>query len=343
MKTIPSPRRGLFSPRPKETYLRICCYGAGLIMLLALGIAGFLFLPGTTAVLLITAGIIVFLLVILYAEILRPIKHIRQFARRAAAGNTDILLESSEHASFGAFAESFDLIQDGVRQLLEKEQAANQQKREMIAALSHDIRNPATSIQVAAELMGMTEDSSKREKMQAIRQKAEQIHVLVSDLFTSTLDEADSLSVNPISFPGNRLAGIISQADYLGRARQSSIPDCVLRVDPARLAQVIDNIISNSYKYAGSAASLDISAETAGSTLMLVFRDDGPGVAPEELPLLCKRYYRGRTADTVSGYGLGLYISHTLVELMGGRLECANALPGFLVRIWLPLEKARHN
>jgi len=149
--------------------------------------------------------------------------------------------------------------------------------------------------------------------------------------------------VNVVPFPSDKLTDIIKTSDYLGVTRIGHIPGCLLQVDPMRLAQGIDNIIANSYKYAGVADNaadfaIDVSAEIAGQGMLLVLRDYGPGVDRDELPLLCRKYYRGKATENKSGYGLGLYISHTLIERMGGRMECANADPGFLVRIWIKLD-----
>jgi signal transduction histidine kinase len=101
---------------------------------------------------------------------------------------------------------------------------------------------------------------------------------------------------------------------------------------------VLDNIIANSYKYAGTA--IDVSAEITGGALILTVRDYGQGAAPEELPRLCSKYFRGKASEGKNGYGLGLFISRTLIERMGGHLECENASPGFTVRLRLPLDGA---
>ncbi|MCL2747386.1 MAG: HAMP domain-containing histidine kinase [Oscillospiraceae bacterium] len=277
-----------------------------------------------------TAGVFLYLL---HRKVLRPFWQMRDFAQRVAAGDLDLPLSMDKQNAFGAFTESFDLMRSELQRAKQSERAAEQSKRELVASLSHDIQTPVSSIKAVAELMEITMDEPYRERMQIILQKAGQIQTLVADLFHATLEELHSLRVTPAPFPSDRIAGMIRQADYYGRARIGEIPECLVWADPIRLSQVIDNIMANSLKYADT--DIDISAEADSDGLALVFRDFGPGAAQEELPLLFSKYYRGKLAEGKSGYGLGLYISRTLTERMGGRLECANADPGFAVRLWL--------
>ena len=70
-------------------------------------------------------------------------------------------------------------------------------------------------------------------------------------------------------------------------------------------------------------------------------RDYGPGVLEDEIPLVTGKFYRGRTEEVSmqDGSGLGLYISKTLLERMGGELLCSNAKPGFLVSLMISLDR----
>jgi signal transduction histidine kinase len=275
---------------------------------------------------------LVFLAVLQY-KILRPFTTMRGFAQRVAAGELDVPLEMDKNNAFGAFTESFDLMRDELRRAQESERAAEQSKRELVASLSHDIQTPVASIKAVAELMEVTAEESQRERLHIIQQKAGQIGTLVSELFHATLEELNSLSVTPVSLPADELAEMVKSADYQRAVKLGTIPGCLLLADPGRLSQVLDNIIANSYKYADTA--IDVSAETDDDGLTLVIRDYGQGVDAAELPYLCAKYFRGKAAEGKNGYGLGLFISRTLIERMGGRLECVNAEPGFAVKVHL--------
>jgi signal transduction histidine kinase len=287
-------------------------------------------------ILTMVVGIAAVFFLILLRKILLPFRRMRGLAERVAAGELDIPLKMERRNVFGAFTESFDLMREELRRARESEQAAEQSKRELVASLSHDIQTPVASIRAVAELMELTAGDAQRPKLQIIQQKAGQIHALVAELFHTTLEELHSLSVDPVPFLSDRLAEMIRKADDRGRARLGKIPGCLLLADPVRLAQVLDNIIANAYKYADT--DMDVFAEADEGGLTLTLRDYGPGVDSDELPLLCSKYYRGRAAAGKDGYGLGLFIARTLTDRMGGRLECAGADPGFAVRLWLKFD-----
>jgi signal transduction histidine kinase len=291
---------------------------------------------GMIALLLLVVSVAALFLVSLYRNILRPFETMRGFAQRVAAGELDIPLKMDRDNAFGAFTESFDLMREELRRAKENERAAEQSKRELVASLSHDIQTPVASIKAVAELMEMTAAEPEREKLQTIQQKTAQIGTLVSELLHNTLEELDSLHVNPIPFPSSGLDEIIGKSDYRQKVNPYEIPGCLLRADPARLAQVMDNIIANSYKYADTA--IDVSAEMDGDGLMLTLRDYGPGVASEELSRIFAKYFRGKGAEGKNGYGLGLFISRVFMERMGGELTAVNADPGFAANIHLPFD-----
>ncbi|MNC57026.1 Sensor protein EvgS precursor [compost metagenome] len=122
---------------------------------------------------------------------------------------------------------------------------------------------------------------------------------------------------------------MFANADFDGRIACNPIPDCLLLTDALRLQQVIDNILSNSYKYAGTAVT--VTSAIADNHLQLEIRDYGQGVDPEELPLLFNKFYRGHNISGQTGAGLGLYISKFLMHSMQGEIECRNHRDGFSV------------
>lgn len=288
------------------------------------------------AVLLVMAAVCGIFYYLIHREVLRPFQKMRGFAQRVATGDLDTPLEMDEANAFGAFTESFDMMREELRRARENERAAEQSKRELVASLSHDIQTPVASIKAVAELMEVTADEAQSQRLKTIQQKVGQINTLVTDLFHATLEELNSLSVNPLSFPSDQLIDILKKADYQDKTKVGEIPGCLLMVDPARLTQVMDNLIANSYKYADTA--IDVSAAIIDEGLLITLRDYGPGADPEELPLLFTKYFRGKVAEGKNGYGLGLFISRYLIERMGGRLECENAHPGFAAKVWLRLD-----
>ena len=125
--------------------------------------------------------------------------------------------------------------------------------------------------------------------------------------------------------------------DYEGKITQQEIPECIICVDIIRMEQIINNIVSNSYKYAGT--PIEIRYKLNGGYLQVETKDYGKGVSAEEIPLIFNKFYRGKEKNIreKSGAGLGLYISKTLIENMGGEISCFNEEDGFVVRLLVPM------
>lgn len=289
-----------------------------------------------TSVIMLIVLTLVFVGYILYLHsvLLHPFKKMQGFARQIAAGNLDIPLEMDKNNLFGAFTESFDLMRDELYKARENEREAERSKKELVASLSHDIKTPVASIKSATELMLFTTDDEEyREQLEGINAKAEQINSLITDIFHSALEELQALSVSVIEILSVSILNLIQYADYEKRVKPFELPDCLVSADPVRLQQVFDNIIGNSYKYAGT--DIDIHAYFEEQFLVIEFIDCGTGVREDELPLLTNKFYRGKNAAVKNGYGLGLYICKYLMEQMSGGLQCENRSDGFCVRLML--------
>lgn len=272
----------------------------------------------------------------LHKKIIQPFRNLEEFAKEVANGNLDFTLRMTESNIFGAFTQSFDIMREQLKVAKHQEFLANQSKKELVASLSHDIKTPVTSIKLTSELLIVTtEDKKIKDKLNTIYQKAEQINLLVTDLFHATLHDLDKLSVTPFETYSSVLKSLMKEADCYDKITMSSIPDCMIYVDPIRLNQVIANIIYNSYKYADTAIA--VSFHIKDSFLEIKIQDFGQGVEEEELPLLFNKFYRGKNAATESGSGLGLYICKRLVEQMDGEIYCNNMEDGFLILLYLRL------
>jgi len=268
--------------------------------------------------------------------IIRPFHKMKQFAGNIAAGKLDVPLKIDRKNIFGVFTESFDIMREELHIARKNERKANQSKKELVASLSHDIKTPLASIKAAAEFMLITAGNEQTaENLKAIGMKAEQIEILLNNMFHATLKELQELTVTVAELQSTALPGLIQHADYENRVKPYSIPDCVIAADASRLQQVLDNIISNSYKYAGTPIEIDTHFENG--FLVLEITDSGDGVSDEELPLLFNKYYRGKNADGKSGYGLGLYISSYLTRKMSGKLQIKKQTGSFTVMLMLRL------
>ncbi len=277
-------------------------------------------------------------------RIILPFAKMKDFASYVAAGDLDRPLEMDKGNLFGAFSESFDIMREELKASGARELSLQKKERELIASLSHDLKTPVTGIKLTAELMAavfsqnegreitVTEDMTA--KMNNICKRADEIAALVSDLFSSALEDLGEFKVKCSDENSAVIAEIISGYDDRGLVRIPEIPRVIVHIDKRRLSQVIGNIISNSYKYSGT--PIDIYFRLDESFLEVLIGDSGPGVPEDEIELITNKFYRGKQHGDKEGSGLGLYIARILMDKMGGELSVRNE-NGLCVTLLIPL------
>ena len=267
-------------------------------------------------------------------SVIKPFKKLNSFAVRVAEGNLDIPLEMDKGHVFGEFTESFDLMRSELKKARIAEKKASDDKKEMVAKLSHDIKTPVASIKSTSEIgMAITKEERTKEMFGVINDKTDQLKALVDNLFTSSVQDIAEIEVNPGQQPSEIITALIKNSDYLNRAGTYEIPECSVYFDKLRLQQVFDNIFMNSYKYADT--DMNVAAEISGDYLVIRVSDKGPGVKEEEIPLLKEKYRRGSNTNEKEGAGLGLYLANYFMEKMDGQLGLHNKEPGFEVAVYL--------
>ncbi len=272
---------------------------------------------------------------LLYYFYIHPFQKLQSFASEVAKGNMDQPLYIHKKYYFGAFTESFDLMREELKLAKENEYKANISKKELVAGLSHDIKTPVAAIKAACEvlkikiLMAETreEKESNLKKIELIEKKSDMIDSLIGNMFHATLEELDNLPVEPLEESCLVIADMMEEVEI-----KNEIPECLIYMDRLRLKQVIDNIVNNSFKYAGTRVKADFLEQKDG--IIVKLRDDGMGVSEEELPLVMQKYYRGSNGKGKSGAGLGLFLSAYFMEHMKGSMECYND-NGFVVELYL--------
>lgn len=268
--------------------------------------------------------------------IIKPFRQLQSFAVHVARGNLDIPLKISKNNPFGAFTESFDIMREELAAARQSEYDANRSKKELVASLSHDIQTPLASIKAVSELMLLqVADEKVIKQINAIHAKAEQINLLVTDMFHATLEELQQLKVTVTEEPSHVLTTMIENMDDYNQINANSIPECIILIDVIRMQQVLNNIVSNAYKYAGT--PITITSQINHPYLELHIHDDGKGIDEAELPFIYNKYYRGNNAESHSGSGLGLHISQYFMHQMQGEIDCYNRDAGFTVSLKMKL------
>lgn len=296
-------------------------------------------------------------ILLVYFLLVKPVKEMEEFASSIAKGNLDVPLPIHKNNMFGSFTESFDLMREELKASRQREMAAEKAKSEMVAELSHDLKTPVATIQATCEVLELkvskeleeakkeADQSQKKidelngylEKISYISNKSETINQLVGNVFHATLDDMEEVKIEPSENDSRLIEGYFNNLKEYGNIiLDNHIPECLVYFDKLRMEQVIDNIVGNSYKYAGTDIHVSF-AENQGDGLgngfvRIKIRDEGPGVDEEELPLILEKYYRGKNTNEKQGYGLGLYLVNYYMEKQGGGMEYYND-NGFVVEL----------
>ncbi len=229
-------------------------------------------------------------------NILRPFSEMKEYAGRIAYGDLDTPLEMHENNMFGAFTESFDIMREELKSSKNRKNELKRREKELVAALSHDLKTPIAGINTICDVLTVrTEDDYILGKVEGIQKKTEQMENLVNDLLTSTLEDIGEMTVICRDEESKVLHDIVKSSDPRGLTQEEAIPECLIHIDMKRVAQVIGNIISNSYKYAGT--GIDIKYSLSGDYLNMSITDHGNGVPAEKLDLITNKFYRGKAID----------------------------------------------
>ena len=269
---------------------------------------------------------------LLHRRVVAPFRRLEAFAHRVARGDLDRALPMDRGNVFGAWSESFDLMRIELRAAREREQEARASKERLVADIGHDIRTPLATITATAELIrATTADAGQDERLALVVRQAHRIDSLVTDLVRTHGAEDPALALAPVELPAERLAPIITECDHRRLVDLAPLPDALVRLDPGRFAQVVGNVVANSYKYAGT--RIDATARVLPDEPFLELRlaDHGPGAPEAELALLTRRGHRGPNAAGTPGQGLGLHTAADLMERMGGGLDLSLGDDGGLV------------
>jgi PAS domain S-box-containing protein len=220
-------------------------------------------------------------------------------------------------------------------------------KDEFVALVSHELRTPLTSIRGYLELINEDDDLTAEQTrfLGTIDRNAQRLQRVVGDLLFVAQVEAGKLSLEDGDVDMNRIVEEAVQAAQPTAATKSiaiavelgELPE--IRGDRARLAQVLDNFVSNAIKFTPTGGRVVVVTHVLPGEVEIVVSDNGMGIPANELPLLFQRFFRAEqaTAGAIPGTGLGLAIAKAIVTGHGGRIRVESDCDrGTTFRITLP-------
>ena len=243
-------------------------------------------------------------------------------------------------------------------ELLERERAAaaaqaelNRFREEMFASLSHDMRTPLSTLQMACDALAMPgwSEEEREEFLTTGRLEVERLTRMVNDLLDLTRIDRGRLALDlaPVALP-ELVSGSLRAADLKAQSKGIALSAEVaeeiptITADRAKLERVVGNLLTNALVYTPPHGSVRVAARSVeeGRWVEFAVTDTGPGISAEVLPRIFERFFRanpaGRSAG--AGTGLGLFICKSFVEAHGGRIWAESRVgEGTTVRFALPV------
>ena len=300
------------------------------------------------AIVVIAGAVAVVIARLLATGILRDVHSIRDGLTAVGAGQREVLIETVAHDELAELASAANAM---IARLRVEEAARDQSdgaRRDLVAAVSHDLRTPITSLRLLAEAVGddIVDGEVRRGYLARMRTHIDALSALIDDLFElSRLEAGDinwSLEQVPLAeLVGETVAAMRVQAEAKGVAMVAEVPAALqpARANPEKLQRVLFNLIQNAIRHTPADSSVVVRAEPVADRIEVEVADSGDGIAPEERERVFTAFYRGgaEAARTGAGAGLGLAISRAIVEAHGGRIWLPETAVGTRVRFSLPV------
>ncbi len=292
-----------------------------------------------------------FLTRFVFKKIEEPIDILSKGVEELADGNLDYRLNYHKNDEFLPVCNAFNDMAGRLKKSIELIQKNEENRKELLLDISHDLRSPLTSIQAYVEglIDGVADSPQMRDKyLQTIKRKTIDIEKMVSSLFAySKLDmEEFTLNEENVTLPDfieNVITGV--EDEYSDKGLEIKISTNIMInsiVDKELLIRVMSNVLDNSLKYCNKEkAKCEINITKEEDFARIEFADNGPGVDESSLDKLFEVFYRTDKArsNTGNGSGIGLAFVKKAVLSMGGKVEAENNKYGGLsILIYLRCE-----
>ncbi len=255
-------------------------------------------------------------------RIVEPIRGMMRASREIAAGHFHRRVAVVSEDELGALAQSFN-------QMAEALELTEQRRLNLIGDVAHELRTPLTNLRTMLEALTDGVLPPDPATFQTMHHEVLRLQRLVQDLQELSRAEAGEMAmfpekVDPAQLVSRVVDRLALQYHDKGVALHVNIaPDLpAIFVDPARITQVLVNILGNALQYTPQGGQVWVSVRRAGEAIQFVVRDTGRGIPAEDLPHIFERFYRvdKSRARASGGSGIGLTISKHIVEAHGGRI-----------------------
>jgi signal transduction histidine kinase len=307
--------------------------------------AGVMFFSTHDAILIVLVALFAGTLGLLTARmvtrsLVSDVRSVRDGLVEVGAGRRDQRIVATGSIELAELAEAANTMTDRL-------EAAEAARRNLIAAISHDLRTPLTSMRLITEALDdeILDGSERRQYLDRLRLNIAAMHGLIEDLFELSRLEAGETSwpTEPVDLAmlvGDTIDAMRAHAVEKSVTVRAEVPDDLVpvRANPEKLQRVLFNLLQNAIRYTPAGSSVTVAASAAEAHVEIEVADEGPGIPEADRATVFDAFVQAgdRAARGSGGAGLGLAIARAIVEAHDGRIEVVDAGRGTRVRFSLP-------
>lgn len=269
---------------------------------------------------LVALAISLSLAFLLARHLSRPLHEITEAAAAVAEGDFSREVTVRSEDEIGRLADSF-------RHMTAEVQRSQEQQREFVINVSHELKTPLTAITGHTEALRdgvVSEPEDVKRSLEVVATETRRLRRLIDDLISLARFDTRQFELRLATFSlAELLESLVESFSREAGERRvelalSADRAIELTADPDRLRQVIANLTQNALSHASAGGRVTVTAAREEGSVRIGVTDDGPGIEPDRLPHIFDRFYSGRDGARGAGLGLGLPISRQLARAMGG-------------------------
>jgi signal transduction histidine kinase len=266
----------------------------------------------------------------------RAVAQLAETARTLGEGDLDARVGRLDGGpELDTLARTLDDMATQLQEAVERERRVEATRRDLVTAVSHDLRTPLSSLRAMVEAIdeGVIEDApGLRRYAMEMRRSVSQLVSMVDDLFELVQIDASAIETETHRA---RLVEIVNSAvamvEVQAREKRLSVVTDLNGAEEApcspRITRVLQNLLVNAVRHTPADGTVRVHASRSEDWLVVAVEDTGEGMAPEDLARVFEPFFRADPARSGTGAGLGLALARRIVESLGGRIEAESRPP----------------